>query len=154
MMEYIKRLRLCIRWFQDLEVDYTFEHEKLRNELELVEQKCVETGMIDFFHFYFRFVFAVCWWKFMYLIIELALKNKEEELNLIIVELRKSFTSVQEKLAKEESDKLVRWLILNLIWFVISFSCFLVNICSKKMFLTLWYWQLGCNWFSCERGRD
>jgi kinesin family protein C1 len=36
------------------------------------------------------------------------LKNKEEELNLIIVELRKSLASLQEKLSKEESEKLVR----------------------------------------------
>ncbi|KAH9803277.1 kinesin-like protein KIN-14N [Citrus sinensis] len=84
MMDYIKRLRLCIKWFQELEGDYAFEHERLRNALELSEQKCAE--------------------------MELALRNKEEELNLIIVELRKSFASLQEKLAKEESDKLVRGL--------------------------------------------
>ncbi|XP_044487386.1 kinesin-like protein KIN-14N isoform X1 [Mangifera indica] len=80
MMEYIKRLRLCIRWFQELEGDYAFELERLRNELELNEQKCAE--------------------------LELAKTNKEEELNLIIVELRKNFSSLEEKLAKEESDKL------------------------------------------------
>ncbi|KAJ0103338.1 hypothetical protein Patl1_04392 [Pistacia atlantica] len=80
MMEYIKRLRLCIRWFQELEGDYAFELERLRNELELNEQKCAE--------------------------LELAKTNKEEELNLIIVELRKNFASLEEKLAKEESDKL------------------------------------------------
>lgn len=44
----------------------------------------------------------------LYLIIELMLKNKEEELNLIIVELRKSLSSLQEKVSKEESEKLVR----------------------------------------------
>ena len=38
----------------------------------------------------------------------MALKNKEEELNLIILELRKSLASLQEKLAKEESEKKVR----------------------------------------------
>ncbi|KAJ4726157.1 Kinesin-like protein [Melia azedarach] len=80
MMDYIKRLRLCIKWFQELEGDYAFEHERLRNALELTEQKCAET--------------------------ELTLKNKEEELNLIIVELRRSFASLQDKLAKEESEKL------------------------------------------------
>lgn len=47
MMEYIKRLRLCIRWFQELEGDYAFELERLRNELELNEQKCAELGMLD-----------------------------------------------------------------------------------------------------------
>lgn len=44
----------------------------------------------------------------LYLIIELMLENKEEELNLIIVELRKSLSSLQEKVSKEESEKLVR----------------------------------------------
>lgn len=51
----------------------------------------------------------------MCLIVELAKTNKEEELNLIIVELRKNFASLEEKLAKEESDKLVRLLVLNLV---------------------------------------
>lgn len=35
------------------------------------------------------------------------MKNKEEELNSIIMELRKNNASLQEKLVKEESDKLV-----------------------------------------------
>lgn len=47
MMDYIKRLRLCIRWFQEVELDYAFEQEKLRNALELTEQQCTEMGMID-----------------------------------------------------------------------------------------------------------
>ncbi|KAK2639444.1 hypothetical protein Ddye_027239 [Dipteronia dyeriana] len=80
MLDYIKRLRLCIRWLQELEGDYAFEHEKLRSALELTEQRCAE--------------------------MELNLQNKEEELNLIILELRRSFASLQEKLAKEESEKL------------------------------------------------
>ncbi|XP_038685654.1 kinesin-like protein KIN-14N [Tripterygium wilfordii] len=81
MMDYIRRLRLCIRWFQELEGDYLFEMEKLRNELELTERRLAE--------------------------MEMQLKNKDEELNLIIAELRKSLASLQEKLSKEESDKLV-----------------------------------------------
>lgn len=36
------------------------------------------------------------------------MKNKEEELNSIIMELRKNYASLQEKCVKEESDKLVR----------------------------------------------
>ncbi|GAV87783.1 Kinesin domain-containing protein [Cephalotus follicularis] len=80
MMDYIKRLRLCIKWFQELEGAYAFEHEKLQNALELIEQKCAE--------------------------MEVLFKNKEEELNLIIVELRKSIDSLQEKLTREESEKL------------------------------------------------
>ncbi|EOY12616.1 Kinesin 3 isoform 2 [Theobroma cacao] len=79
MMEYIKRLRLCIKWFQELEGEYAFEQEKLRSALELTERRCSE--------------------------MEVALKNKDEELNLIILELRKSLASLQEKLAKEESEK-------------------------------------------------
>ncbi|KAJ6724344.1 KINESIN-LIKE PROTEIN KLP-3 [Salix viminalis] len=80
MMDYIKRLRLCIKWFQELEGGYLFEQEKLQNALDFTESKCVEMDLI--------------------------LKNKEEELNLIIVELRKSLASLQEKLSKEKSEKL------------------------------------------------
>ncbi|KAE8704048.1 Kinesin-1 [Hibiscus syriacus] len=79
MMDYIKRLRLCIKWFQELEGEYTFEQEKLRSALELTERRCSE--------------------------MEVSLNNKEEELNLIILELRKSLASLQDKLTKEESEK-------------------------------------------------
>ncbi|KAF5727986.1 kinesin-3 isoform X1 [Tripterygium wilfordii] len=81
MMDYIRRLRLCIRWFQELEGYYLFDVEKLRNELELTERRLAE--------------------------MEVQLKNKDEELNMIIAELRNSLASLQEKLSKEESDKLV-----------------------------------------------
>ncbi|CAK7338337.1 unnamed protein product [Dovyalis caffra] len=80
MMDYIKRLRLCIKWFQELEGSYLFEQEKLQNALDFAESRCSEMDLI--------------------------LKNKEEEMNLIIVELRKSLASLQEKLSKEESEKL------------------------------------------------
>uniref|UniRef100_A0A1J3GYY2 Kinesin-like protein n=2 Tax=Noccaea caerulescens TaxID=107243 RepID=A0A1J3GYY2_NOCCA len=80
MMDYIKRLRLCIRWFQELELDYAFEQEKLKNALELNEKHCGD--------------------------MEVSLKNKEEELNLIIEELRKNFESVQIQLVKEQTEKL------------------------------------------------
>ncbi|KDP39040.1 hypothetical protein JCGZ_00797 [Jatropha curcas] len=80
MMDYIKRLRLCIKWFQELEGSYLYEQERLQNALEFNESQCAE--------------------------MELMLKNKEEELNLIIVELRKSLASLQEKVSKEESEKL------------------------------------------------
>uniref|UniRef100_A0A0R0H8Y4 Kinesin motor domain-containing protein n=1 Tax=Glycine max TaxID=3847 RepID=A0A0R0H8Y4_SOYBN len=79
MMDYIKRLKVCIRWFQDLEISYSLEQEKLKSSLELAQQKCTE--------------------------IELLLKIKEEELNSIIVEMRRNCTSLQEKLVKEESEK-------------------------------------------------
>ncbi|CAN7038997.1 hypothetical protein BRARA_B01366 [Brassica rapa] len=80
MMEYIKRLRLCIRWFQELELDYAFEQEKLKNALVLNEKHCA--------------------------VMEASLKNKEEELNMIIEELRKNFESAQIQLAKEQTEKL------------------------------------------------
>ncbi|GLU23542.1 hypothetical protein SLE2022_395400 [Rubroshorea leprosula] len=80
MSDYIRRLRLCIKWFLELETEYAYEHEKLRNALELTERRCDE--------------------------IEMTLRNKDEELNLVISELRKSLVSVQEKLGKEESEKL------------------------------------------------
>lgn len=44
MMDYIKRLRLCIRWFQELELDYAFEQEKLKNALEMNEKHCADMG--------------------------------------------------------------------------------------------------------------
>ncbi|KAF8075393.1 hypothetical protein N665_1097s0002 [Sinapis alba] len=80
MMDYIKRLRLCIRWFQELELDYAFEQEKLKNALAMNEKHCAD--------------------------METSLKNKEEELNMIIEELRKNFESAQIQLAKEQTEKL------------------------------------------------
>ncbi|KAK4286049.1 hypothetical protein QN277_002660 [Acacia crassicarpa] len=81
MVEYIKRLKVCIRWFQDLELNYSLEQERLKNSFELTQQKCME--------------------------IELLLKIKEEELNSIIVEMRRNCTNLQEKLIKEETEKSV-----------------------------------------------
>jgi len=43
-MDYIKRLKVCIRWFQDLEISYSLEQEKLKSSLELAQQKCTEIG--------------------------------------------------------------------------------------------------------------
>ncbi|KAJ7948498.1 Kinesin-like protein [Quillaja saponaria] len=80
MVEYIKRLKLCIRWFQELEGSYSLELEKLQQSLEFEEQKCME--------------------------IELLFKNKEEELSSMTVELRNNYASLQEKFMKEASDKL------------------------------------------------
>uniref|UniRef100_A0A7N0UX87 Kinesin-like protein n=1 Tax=Kalanchoe fedtschenkoi TaxID=63787 RepID=A0A7N0UX87_KALFE len=78
--DYIRRLRLCIKWFQELEGNYLEEQEKLQTMLDAVERRCNEA--------------------------ESFMKNKEEELNAIITELRKNYASAQEKVAKEESDKL------------------------------------------------
>lgn len=42
------------------------------------------------------------------IIVELLLKIKEEELNSIIVEMRRNCTNLQDKLIKEETEKSVR----------------------------------------------
>lgn len=81
MMEYIKKLRLCIKWFQGIEGSYFLEQQRLRSTLELAERKCNE--------------------------MELLMKNKDEELNSIIAELKKNYASSQQKLAREEADKSV-----------------------------------------------
>lgn len=80
MMDYIRRLRLCIRWFQEVEGGYLLEQDNLREMLESAERKCAE--------------------------MEVLMQNREEELNAIIMELRRNYTLLQEKCAKEESDKL------------------------------------------------
>lgn len=50
MVDYIKRLKVCIRWFQDIEMSYSIEQEKLKNSLEMTQQKSVEIGKVNF-HF-------------------------------------------------------------------------------------------------------
>lgn len=47
-MEYIKRLRICIRWYIELEDGYTEEQEKLRNSLETEEKRHDEIGSYRF----------------------------------------------------------------------------------------------------------
>lgn len=42
------------------------------------------------------------------MVLEEQLRNKEEELNSVITELRRNYATVQEKLTKEETEKLVR----------------------------------------------
>ncbi|KAI3466204.1 hypothetical protein Pfo_022867 [Paulownia fortunei] len=80
MAEYIKRLKQCIKWFQQLEGNYVTEQEKLKKLLELAEKKCND--------------------------MESLMKAKEDELNSIIMELRKNLEALQEKFAKEEVDKM------------------------------------------------
>ncbi|KAL9234140.1 hypothetical protein vseg_009043 [Gypsophila vaccaria] len=75
-----KKLRLCIKWFQGVESNLNSEQEKLRSSLDASEKKCAE--------------------------IENARRNKEDELNAINGELRANYSALQEKLAKEEADKL------------------------------------------------
>ncbi|XP_021719594.1 kinesin-like protein KIN-14C [Chenopodium quinoa] len=75
-----KKLRLCIKWFQGVEQNLNQEQERLRNSLDESEKKCSE--------------------------IEIGRKNKEDELNAIVGELRHNVAALEEKFAKEESDKL------------------------------------------------
>lgn len=49
LTDYIKRLKLCIRWFQELEQSYLFEQEKLLDRLDDAEHRCNESGMISNF---------------------------------------------------------------------------------------------------------
>nr|XP_043628795.1 kinesin-like protein KIN-14N [Erigeron canadensis] len=80
MKDYIKRLRMCIKWFQELEGDLLLQQEKNWKIVESAEKKCND--------------------------MEMLMNEKEEELNLIIMELRKNYAGLQEKCVKEESDKL------------------------------------------------
>lgn len=48
MMEYIKKLRICIRRYMELEDGYTEEQEKLRNSLEIEEKRHDEIGIYRF----------------------------------------------------------------------------------------------------------
>lgn len=54
-MDYVKRLRLCIRWFQELELDYAFEQEKLKNAMELNEKHCTNLGVFQIYVNSWRF---------------------------------------------------------------------------------------------------
>ncbi|KAK4753309.1 hypothetical protein SAY87_022107 [Trapa incisa] len=81
MVEYIKRLRLCLRWFQEVEASYMNEHERLTISLEIAERRLAE--------------------------IEFSSRIKEEELSSIVAELSENLSSIQEKLLREQEDKKV-----------------------------------------------
>ena len=59
------------------------------------------------------------------------MKNKVEELNVIILDLRKTISSLEDRVAKEESDKLVSFS-------VISFCVQAIPVCFYISFL-LWF---------------
>jgi len=84
-----------------------------------------------------------------FFILDLIVKNKEEELNLIIVELRKSLASLQEKLSKEESEKLVRKSDENFGILHRYDTDLLIIFHVSSSFLD----SPGCNGFSCKRER-
>lgn len=79
MTDYIKKLRACIRWFQEMEEGCVLQKEQLQNELSNERRERKET--------------------------EDALKKKDEELSMTISELRKTCSSLEEKLTKTEADK-------------------------------------------------
>lgn len=45
MADYIKRLKQCIKWFQQVEVNNVAELAKLRSLLELAEKKTNDIGI-------------------------------------------------------------------------------------------------------------
>ncbi|KAI7731760.1 hypothetical protein M8C21_025843 [Ambrosia artemisiifolia] len=79
-LDYIKRLRMCIKMFQEHEGELLLKQEQDWKKLESAEKKCSDLEMLR------------C--------------QKEEELNSIIMELRKNCRALQDKFAKEESEKL------------------------------------------------
>ncbi|XP_068667973.1 kinesin-like protein KIN-14C isoform X2 [Aristolochia californica] len=79
MTDYIRKLKLCVKWFQELEISYQREQEKLQNMLESSQRREAE--------------------------LEAQMKNKVEELNALIAQLRGQNTTLEEKLSKEMADK-------------------------------------------------
>ncbi|CAL5393179.1 unnamed protein product [Camellia sinensis] len=45
MNDHIRKLKLCLKWFQQVEEGHIKEKEKLCNTLESAERKCTETEM-------------------------------------------------------------------------------------------------------------
>lgn len=43
-IDYIKRLKLCLKWFQQVEQNHVLEKANLQSSIEAVEKKCADTG--------------------------------------------------------------------------------------------------------------
>ncbi|CAA0816237.1 Kinesin-1 [Striga hermonthica] len=80
MAECIKKLKQCIKWFQQLEGNYVTEQGKLKDLLEVAEKRSND--------------------------MESLMKAKQDELNSIIMELRRKLEDLQGNFANEERDKL------------------------------------------------
>ncbi|CAL9055498.1 unnamed protein product, partial [Musa banksii] len=81
MIEYIKKFRICIRWYMELEDGYLAEQGKLRNMLESEEKRHRE--------------------------IESRMRAEIDELDATIRELQDQNSSLQENLVNEETEKVV-----------------------------------------------
>lgn len=46
MIDLIRRLKQCIKWFLQLEANYVAEQEKIKKLLEVAEKKCNDMGML------------------------------------------------------------------------------------------------------------
>ncbi|WOL04543.1 kinesin-5-like [Canna indica] len=80
MIEYIKKLRICIKWYMDLEDGYLTEQEQLRSTFDSELKKHAE--------------------------IETRMGAKIDEMNSNLKELEIQHSSLQENFRKEKSDKL------------------------------------------------
>ncbi|KAK1304895.1 Kinesin-5 [Acorus calamus] len=78
--QYIKKLKTCIKWFQEVEEGYRVEQEQLKSAIESAERVHSES--------------------------ETQWKAKEEQLSNVIAEHREMISALEEKLKKEEADKL------------------------------------------------
>ncbi|XP_019090165.1 PREDICTED: kinesin-like protein KIN-14D [Camelina sativa] len=80
MTDIIKKLKVCVRWFQQVEETHVQEKELLRSSLESAEQRYNDK--------------------------ELDAKTKEDRLQATIAEMEENIASLQEKFSKEELNKL------------------------------------------------
>ncbi|KAF3561436.1 hypothetical protein HID58_086692 [Brassica napus] len=80
MTDIIRRLKVCVKWFQQVDETHVQEKENLRSSLESAEKRFCEK--------------------------ELDAKTKEEELQATIAEMKEKIASLQEKFSKEELSKL------------------------------------------------
>ncbi|XP_054796454.1 kinesin-like protein KIN-14C isoform X2 [Prosopis cineraria] len=80
MGKLIRRLKLCVKYFEKREESNNEEKEKLQSALESAEKKCTDT--------------------------ETEMKKKNEELSDTISDLRQTISSLEERIVKEESLKL------------------------------------------------
>ncbi|CAF2042385.1 hypothetical protein BRARA_I02140 [Brassica rapa] len=80
MTDIIRRLKVCVKWFQQVDETHVQEKENLRSSLESAEKRFCEK--------------------------ELDAKTKEEALQANIAEMKEKIASLQEKFSKEELSKL------------------------------------------------